>query len=324
MMIWKPLGLAIAGGAIALSLINASWIAPDPQGKLVLVARRGLAQRFPREAEAQGACTAARIAPVEEENRYIENSLPSYYKAVRFGADAIEVDVQRTRDNQIVLFRDQTLECRTDGKGRVGDQDLAALKRLDIGYGYTADGGKTFPLRGRGIGGMPTLEEALREVPAARLIFNFVSADPADADALVAAFGRAGVKIDKKFSFFGAPAVTARVRAMAPGAWTYGKAELQGCLGDYIKTGWTSFVPASCRNTTIAIPVDRQWAVWGWPNRFLARMAAANSKVMVLGPARGGEIVGLEAVEQIDDVPRDFRGYLWIEDFYTVGRAVQR
>ncbi|HEY0026340.1 MAG TPA: glycerophosphodiester phosphodiesterase family protein [Allosphingosinicella sp.] len=324
MRIWKPLGLGIAAVAIALSLVNASWIAPDPAGQLVLVARRGLAQQFPRDAEAQGACTAARIAPVEEENRYIENSLASYYKAMRFGAGAIEVDVQRTRDNQIVLFRDTTLECRTNGKGRVRDHDLAALKALDIGYGYTADGGKTFPLRGRGVGGMPSVEEALREVRAVRLIFNFKSDDPADAHALVAAFGRAGVPIDKKYSFFGAPAVTARVRKLAPGAWTYGKAELEGCLGDYIKTGWTSFVPASCRNTTVAVPVDRQWAVWGWPNRFLARMAAANTKVMVLGPHRDGEITGLEAVEQIDDVPRDFRGFLWIEDFYNVGRAVQR
>jgi glycerophosphoryl diester phosphodiesterase len=88
--------------------------------------------------------------------------------------------------------------------------------------------------------------------------------------------------------------------------------------------GWTSFVPASCRNTTVAIPVDGQWAVWGWPNRFLARMAGVGTKVMVLGPERRGEITGLETVEQIDDVPRDFRGYLWIEDFDTVGRAVQR
>jgi glycerophosphoryl diester phosphodiesterase len=235
------------------------------------------------------------------------------------------VDVQQTRDGQIVLFRDATLECRTNGRGRVSDHDLAALKALDIGFGYTADGGKTFPLRGRGIGGMPTLEEALREVPTTRFVFRFVSADPADADALVAALARAGVKIDAaRYSFTGDPAATGRIKALVPGAWTFGKAELGGCLDDYIRVGWSSLVPESCRNTTVAVPVDRQWALWGWPNRFLARMADANTKVMVLGPERPGEITGLNAVEQIDDVPRDFRGYLWIEDFQTVGRAVQR
>ena len=324
MKVWKPLGLGIAGLAVTLSLINASWIAPDPKGQLVLVARRGLGPQFTPDAAVDGGCTASRIAPPGD-HLFIENSLPSLYKAMRLGAGALEVDVQRTRDGQVVLFRDETLECRTNGRGRVRDHDLAALKALDIGFGYTADGGKTYPLRGRGIGGMPTVEEALREVRTSRFVFRFVGRDPADADALVAAFARAEMKIDPaRYSFTGDPTVAARVKALVPGAWTYGKAELEGCLSDYMRVGWTSFVPAACRNTTVAIPVDKQWAIWGWPNRFLARMADAGSKVMVLGPERRGEVTGLETVEQIDDVPRDFRGYLWIEDFSTVGRAVQR
>ena len=326
MSVWKPLGLGIGGFAITLSLINASWIAPDPQGQLVLVARRGVAPAIPLAAAADGGCTASRIAPPAD-NLYIENSLRSLYRAMRLGAGAIEVDVQRTRDNHMVLFRDAVLECRTNGRGTVRDHDLAALKALDIGYGYTADKGRTFPLRGRGIGGMPTVEEALREVPTTRLVFRLVGGDPAEADALVAAFARAGVKIDGKYSFYGDPRVTARVKALAPEAWTFNAAALTACLDDYLKIGWTTYVPSSCRNTTVAVPVDRQWAIWGWPNRFLARMAQANSRVMVIGGNGGkpaGGLVGLETVEQIDDVPRDFRGYLWIEDFETVGRAVQR
>ncbi|HEX9953659.1 MAG TPA: glycerophosphodiester phosphodiesterase family protein [Allosphingosinicella sp.] len=321
MKVWKPLGLGIAGAAIALSLINASWIAPDPKGPLVLVARRGVGSAILGADEKD--CSATRIAPPGE-NLYIENSLPSIYRAMRLGAGAVEVDVRRTRDNQVVLFRDSTLECRTNGRGAVADQTLEQLKTLDIGFGYTADGGRRFPLRGRGIGGMPTVEEALREVPKMRLIFNFASGDPADADALVAAFARAEMKIDEKYSFRGVPAVTKRIKALVPGAWTWGEPELGGCLDDYVRTGWTSFVPASCRNTTVVVPIDRQWAIWGWPNRFQARMAGANSKVMVVESVAGAEVTGLTQVDHIDDVPRDFRGYLWIEDFFTVGRAVQR
>jgi glycerophosphoryl diester phosphodiesterase len=322
MKVWKPLGLGIAGVAIGLSLINASWIAPDPKGRLVLVARRGVGPPLLAAGDDKG-CSAARIAPPGE-NLYMENSLPSIYRATRLGAGAVEIDVRRTRDNQVVLFRDATLECRTNGRGAVADHDLAALKALDIGFGYTADGGRSFPFRGRGIGGMPTVEEALREVPNVRLIFNLASGDPADADALVAAFARAGVKIDSKYSFRGRPQVTNRIKALVRGAWTWGEAELGGCLDDYVRTGWTSFVPASCRNTTVVVPIGRQWAIWGWPNRFQGRMAAANSKVMVVESIAGAEITGLTRIDRIDDVPRDFRGYLWIEDFFTVGRAVQR
>jgi glycerophosphoryl diester phosphodiesterase len=324
MKVWKPLGLGIAGVAVTLSMINASWIAGKQKGQLILVARRGVGPHIPPEALAQGGCTATRISAPPEGNLYIENSLPSLYRAMRLGAGAIEVDVRRTRDGQAVLFRDETLECRTNGRGRVSDHDLAALKAMDVGFGYTADGGRTFPLRGRGIGGMATVEEALREVPSTRLIFRLPGGDPGVAEALVAAFARAGVKIDGRYGFHGDPQAAARVKALAPEAWTFDAAKPGRCLDDYFRTGWFAFVPASCRGTTIILPVDGQFSLWGWPNRFLSRMVGADTRVMVVGAERGGGIVGLETVEQIDDVPRDFRGYLWIEDFFTVGRAVQR
>lgn len=320
---WRWLGIGVAIFAVATSLINASWLAPNAKGKLILVAHRGIAQQFDREGIDADSCTATRIRPPGD-NLYIENTLPSMYRAVRLGADAIELDVHPTSDGTMVVFHDWTLECRTDGKGVVRKHSLAELKRLDVGYGYTADGGRSFPLRGRGIGGMPTVEEVLREIPTTRLVFNFKSRDPRDADALVAAFARAGVKMDDKYGYYGHPRVTARLRALVPGAWTFGKAEFRACLTDYLKVGWTGFVPRSCRDTTVAVPLNYQWAIWGWPNRFLHRMAAANSKVIMLGDYQDGVIAGIERPEQLDDVPRDFRGYLWIEDFHTVGRSLQR
>ena len=324
MRIWRPLGLAIAGVAVTLSLINASWIAPDPKGRLILVARRGVGPAIPPDALAGGGCTATRIKQPAEDALYIENSLPSLYRAVKLGAGAIEVDVRRTRDGHAVLFRDPGLECRTNGRGAVRDHDLASLKALDIGFGYTADGGRTFPLRGRGVGGMATVEEALREVPTTRLIFNLPAGDPAVADGLVAAFGRAGGAIDGKYGFHGDPVAVARLKRLAPTAWTFSVTSPGSCRDDYLRVGWTSFVPAGCRDTTLILPLDDQIALWGWPNRFLARMAGAGSTVMMVARHSGGAITGLESVEQIEDVPRDFRGYLWIEDFLAVGRAVRR
>ena len=69
----------------------------------------------------------------------------------------------------MVAFHDWTVDCRTQGHGSVRKLSLAELKKLDAGYGYTPDGGKTHPLRGKGIGGIPTVEEVLREVPRMRL-----------------------------------------------------------------------------------------------------------------------------------------------------------
>ena len=319
MKLWQWLGTGVAAFAVTVSLINASWIAPRSNRPLILVAHRGLAQQYDHEGQDKDSCTAARIRPSEHD--FIENTLRSFSNARHFGADAIELDVHPTKDGQMVVFHDWTLDCRTDGHGPVRDHTLAELKRLDVGYGYTSYGGRTYPLRGRGVGGMPTVEEALREVPRMRLFFNFKSKDPGDADGLVAAFRRAGVEIDDKFAFYGHPAVTRRLKQLVPGARTFWKDQARTCLTDYVKFGWTSYVPESCRNTIVAVPLNYQWAIWGWPRRFIARMDSVGTRVILLGP--DGK-AGIERAEQLAKVPRDFRGYLWIEDFYSVGRALER
>jgi glycerophosphoryl diester phosphodiesterase len=317
---WTALGVAVV--ALLLSVINASWLAPHPTGPRILVAHRGLAQQYPREGVERDTCTATRIRPPEHD--FIENTIRSVTLARSMGADMVEIDVHPTADGQVVVFHDWTLDCRTEGKGAVRTKTLAELKKLDVGYGYTADGGRTFPLRGKGVGGIPTLEEVLRETRGTRLIINFKSRDPRDAELTVAAFARARVPIDHRFGFYGHPRAIRRLKELVPSAWAFWKEDARACIVDYALLGWTSFVPESCRNTTVTLPLNYQWAIWGWPNRFLARMKAANTKVILMGPYEDGNVAGIETVEQLDDVPRSFRGYLWIEDFYNVGRALER
>jgi glycerophosphoryl diester phosphodiesterase len=95
------------------------------------------------------------------------------------------------------------------------------------------------------------------------------------------------------------------------------------CGTDYAKWGWTGFVPASCRDQTIIVPLNYRWLAWGWPYRFLDRMTKANTRVLLFGDYRDGVAAGIETIDQLDKIPRDFRGYLWIEDYYTVGRSLQ-
>jgi glycerophosphoryl diester phosphodiesterase len=323
MRIWRALGWSAAGFAVAVSLINASWLAPRLAKPLILVAHRGVAQQFDHEGIADDTCTAERMLPSEHD--FIDNTLRSFSNARHFGADAIALEVQPTKDGQVVAYHDWTVDCRTEGHGAVRELTLAQLKKLDVGYGYTPDRGRTFPLRGKGVGGMPTVEEVLREVPRMRLIFHFKSRSPGDADALVAALRRGGADpAEARFGYYGDPAVVRRVRQLAPGAWAFSVEETKACLADYVKFGWTSYVPQSCRDTTVMVPLNYQWAIWGWPKRFLARMDGAGTRVILTGDYRKGGALGLTRAEQLAKVPRDFRGYLWIEDFYAVGRALER
>ena len=127
-----------------LTLGNASWLAPSPAGKPKLIAHRGVYHLYDkRAAVGRDTCTAAFAYPPEHE--VFENTPESMRWAVGLGANMVEIDVAPTRDGKMVLFHDWTVDCRTDGQGDTRDLTLAELKTLDIGYGYTADGGKTFP-----------------------------------------------------------------------------------------------------------------------------------------------------------------------------------
>jgi len=97
---------------------------------------------------------AAGVAP--------ENTLPSFRRALADGVDVFELDVHATRDGEVVVLHDPTLERTTDGAGAVADITFAELGRLDAGHRFTADGGRTFPYRGQGIR-VPRLAELLQE-----------------------------------------------------------------------------------------------------------------------------------------------------------------
>jgi len=91
-----------------------------------------------------------------------ENTKLSFVKALDLGADAIEFDVQLTRDDVAIIFHDDTLERTTDGKGRVNATDFPAIAKLDAGSWF----GASF----KGIE-IPTLEETLKTL-AGRVTLN--------------------------------------------------------------------------------------------------------------------------------------------------------
>jgi glycerophosphoryl diester phosphodiesterase len=62
-----------------------------------------------------------------------ENTFASFNRAVELGADVVELDVHLTRDGQVVVIHDHTVDRTTNGKGYVKDMTLAELKQLDAG-----------------------------------------------------------------------------------------------------------------------------------------------------------------------------------------------
>lgn len=97
-----------------------------------------------------------------------ENTVVAFSQAVdRYRTQIIETDVQLTRDGVIVIAHDDTVDRCTDGSGNIHDLTLAELQRLDAGFRFTPDGGRTFPFRGTGVR-IPTLREVLARFPDMR------------------------------------------------------------------------------------------------------------------------------------------------------------
>lgn len=152
-------GLLALLAALALAaLLNASFWSIY-KAPATLLAHRGLAQAFHRDGLTNETYTAERI--YQPEHPYLENTIASMQAAFAAGADIVEFDVHPTTDGHFAVIHDWRLECRrTNGTGVTREHTLAELKELDIGYGYTADGGKTFPFRGKNVGLMPSLDES--------------------------------------------------------------------------------------------------------------------------------------------------------------------
>jgi glycerophosphoryl diester phosphodiesterase len=62
-----------------------------------------------------------------------ENTLPAFEAGLAGGADLLELDVQLTADQQVVLFHDTDLQYKTGIRGQIGDFTAEFLQTLDVG-----------------------------------------------------------------------------------------------------------------------------------------------------------------------------------------------
>ncbi|MCK4389474.1 MAG: hypothetical protein KAV83_04450 [Desulfobacterales bacterium] len=66
-----------------------------------------------------------------------ENTLLSIARAMEIGVDAVEIDVRLSKEKEIVVIHDATVDRTTNGTGPVSSHALKQLKRLDAGKGET-------------------------------------------------------------------------------------------------------------------------------------------------------------------------------------------
>lgn len=317
----KKFVAAIVLFAAVVWLMNTSLFVTPPAGSAKLLSHRGVHQTYPKANVGNDTCTATIIDPPR--HPYLENTIASMGAAFDAGADVVELDVHLTPDKQFAVFHDWTLDCRTEAKGVTEETPMATLKSLDIGYGYTADGGKTFPFRGKGVGQMPTLDEVLAALPDRKFLVNFKSRRAEEGVALATLIEAQPQWRQAMFGVYGGEEPTREALKRLEGMRGYDRTSTMACLTRYLGYGWTGLMPEACRNTLVIVPGNYAHFLWGWPDRFSARMKAAGSEIILLGPYHGGDFTtGIDTMQDLELVPPGFSGYIWTNRIEMIGPAL--
>jgi len=145
------------------------------------------------------------IAHQGGEDEFPSNTMYAFRKALRAGADMLELDIGVTRDGKVIVMHDTTVNGKTNGRGTVASKTLRQIRRLDAAYWFApraADHyshslprrayrfrgiatGRREPPRGfrRSDFRVPTLAQVLRAFPRTPINIEIKGRTPDEADA---------------------------------------------------------------------------------------------------------------------------------------------
>jgi glycerophosphoryl diester phosphodiesterase len=198
-MKWKWIfALAASAAALAAVLMRSERRTRNPQWPKNL-AHRGASGRAP------------------------ENTVEAFRLGLESGAKGLEMDAHLTRDKEVVVIHDDTVDRTTDGTGFARDMTLEEIRSLDAGYRFSPDG-ESFPYRGKGLR-VPTLREIFENFPEAAVnieikesqsgiqekMFDLIEEYRAEKRTLVASFGYSIIRRFRKVSGGRVPTSASRV-----------------------------------------------------------------------------------------------------------------
>ena len=94
---------------------------------------------------------------------YPENTMLAFKKAFEAGADGIELDVQLTKDGEVVIIHDETIDRTTDGKGEVSSYTYEEIKKFDASFKFKGQYGKNL---------IPSLREYFEYIKDKNIVTN--------------------------------------------------------------------------------------------------------------------------------------------------------
>ncbi len=307
---------------ITLIIINNCQIFPvTGNNSPELLAHRGLAQTFDISKVKWDTNTATIIYPPEFS--YIENTIPSMEAAFFYGADIVEFDIRVTNDKELAVFHDFQVDFRTECKGKVSDYTLEELKNMDVGYGYTADNGLTYPLRGTGVGLLPSFDEVIQRFPDKQLLVHIRDDGIEIGELLLLKLKTLDKSQLANISIYGNDIAIDLIRNEYPEIKALSAKLIKKAFIEYELIGWTGYVPKSMRNAELHMPIEYAKYLWGWPHKFKKRMDRVNTRI-VLVTKKGQWSGGFDTVEELKKLPKNYAGCIWTERIDKIGKIYKK
>lgn len=105
-------------------------------------------------------------------HNFPENTVLSFSKSLEMGCDALELDVQVTKDGMVVVYHPEDLKQWTNGTGKICDHYWTELANLNAAYNFKPE--ENYPFRTMNLK-IPKLEEVLKLFPKTLIIIDMKS-----------------------------------------------------------------------------------------------------------------------------------------------------
>ena len=162
----------------------------------------------------------------------------------------------------------------------------------------------------KGRGAASFLVRGSRCLPDRQLLLNIKSNDPEEGARLAEFLLQLPSERLETLAVYGGDEPIAALKEAIPQLRVMSMATLKRALLSYLAVGWSGYVPAAMRNTQLHIPEKFAPFLWGWSHRFLQRMEAVDTRIiLVAGSGKFSE--GFDSAEDLARIPKGYSGGIW-------------
>jgi glycerophosphoryl diester phosphodiesterase len=172
---------------------------------------------------------------------------------------------------------------------------------------------------------MPLLDEVLDAFPQRSFLINVKSNDAEEGVLLADALAKRPPEELARIMVYGGDRPIASLKKQMPHLRVMSRASIKSCLLTYVALGWSGYVPTSCRDSILLIPSNIGPWLWGWPNRFDARMAKVNTVTFASGAYTGGQFsTGIDSMDDFRRLPKGYAGGISTDRIEVLAQILKR